>query len=117
MRRTHAALLLLPVVALLLAGCAMLDDTPPKRYPSQIVASYVGGPLTDLEMKWSEPLELSRAGDGQKATWSFDGYNLAGCKVTVRTDAAEVIKNITWTQGCGPKGTGTVAMNPERPED
>ncbi|MGH8199970.1 MAG: hypothetical protein ACREVO_06345 [Steroidobacteraceae bacterium] len=105
------------VLGLPLADCELLDDTPPQQLPSVIAARYVGRPLLDLEMKWSEPLELSRAGDGQKATWSFDGYNLAGCRVTVRTDAAEVIRELTWTPGCGPKGTGTAVMNPERPED
>jgi hypothetical protein len=105
-RRARASLLLLPAVALLLSGCAMLDDTPPKRYPSEIVASYVGGPLLDLEMKWSEPLDIGSEGAGQKATWRFDGYNFAGCTLTVHTDAAGTIKNATWTPGCGPKGTG-----------
>jgi hypothetical protein len=104
-KRPRADLLLL-AVPLLLAGCAMLDDTPPKRYPSEIVASYVGGPLLDLEMRWSEPEDLAGSGDGQKATWRFDDYNFAGCTVTVHTDAAGVIKKATWTPGCGPKGTG-----------
>jgi hypothetical protein len=113
----HPGFLLVLALGLPLAGCELLDDTPPQQLPSVIAARYVGRSLLDLEMKWSEPLDLSRAGDGQKATWSFDGYNLAGCKVTVRTDAAGIIRNVTWTQGCGPKGTGTVAMNPERPED
>lgn len=107
MRRARAALLLLPAVALLLAGCAMLDDTPPKRYPSAIVASYVGGPLADLEMKWSTPLDIANAGKGQKATWQFDGYNFGGCTVTVHTDAAGIIRKVEWTTGCGPKGTGS----------
>ena len=100
-----------------LAGCAMLDDTPPKRYPSAIVAPYVGGPLLDLEMKWSAPLEITNEGKGQKATWRFDGYNFGGCSVTVHTDAAGIITSVAWTVGCGPKGTGTVAeSDPDRPE-
>ena len=107
MRRTRAALLLLPVVSLLLAGCAILDDTPPKRYPSEIVAGYVGGPLLDLEEKWSAPLDIASDGKGQKASWQFDGYNLGGCTVTVHTDATGIIKTATWTKGCGPKGTET----------
>jgi hypothetical protein len=107
-RRLRAALLLLPAVNLLLAGCAMLDDTPPKRFPSEIVASYVGGPLLDLEMKWSEPLDIASEGKGQKAVWQFDGYNFGGCSVTVHTDADGIIRNATWTAGCGPKGTETV---------
>ncbi|HUA25507.1 MAG TPA: hypothetical protein VMA54_15370 [Steroidobacteraceae bacterium] len=105
----RAGLLLLPAVSLLLVGCAILDDTPPKRFPSEIVSSYVGGPLTDLEMRWSTPLEISGSEKGQKATWQFDGYNYGGCRVTVHTDAAGVIRNATWTAGCGPKGTETVA--------
>jgi hypothetical protein len=108
-RRMRRGLLLLPAVGLLLAGCAMLDDTPPKRYPSEIVASYVGSPLLDLEMKWSEPLDIASEGKGQKATWQFDGYNFGGCSVTVHTDAAGIIRTVAWTTGCGPKGTGTVA--------
>ncbi len=116
MRRRRAALVLLLAADLLLAGCAILDDTPPKHYPSEIVAGYVGGPLLDLEMKWSAPLDIASAGQGQKATWRFDGYNLAGCTVTVHTDAAGIISNVTWTTGCGPKGTGTVAgSDPDRP--
>lgn len=117
MRRVRAGLLLLPAANLLLAGCAILDDTPPKRYPSEIVASYVGGPLLDLEMKWSTPLDIAGEGKGRKATWRFDGYNFGGCSVTVHTDAAGIITNVTWTTGCGPKGTGTVAAgDPDRPE-
>jgi hypothetical protein len=108
-RRVRAGILLLPAIGLLLAGCAILDDTPPKRYPSETVASYVGGPLTDLEMKWSTPLEIAGEGNGQKATWQFDGYNYGGCSVSVHTDAAGIIRNATWTAGCGPKGTETVA--------
>jgi hypothetical protein len=106
---------LLLAVALLLAGCAMLDDTPPKAYPSAIAAGYVGRPLLDLEMKWSAPWDLGTAGGGQKATWTFDGYNLAGCKVTVHTDAAGIIRTVTWTPGCGPKGTGLAALDPDHP--
>lgn len=104
--RMRTGLLFFLALGLPLAGCELLDDTPPPQYPSVIAARYVGRPLLDLEMKWSEPLDLGRAGDGQNATWSFDGYNLAGCKVTVRTDAAGIIRNVTWTPGCGPKGTG-----------
>jgi hypothetical protein len=115
--RARTGLLLLLAVDLLLAGCALLDDTPPKRYPSEIVASYVGGPLLDLEMKWSAPWDIASEGQGQKATWQFDGYNFAGCTVTVHTDAAGIIRKVAWTPGCGPKGTGTVAgSDPDRPE-
>lgn len=115
--RLSRSFLLVLALSLPLTGCELLDDSPPQQLPAVIASRYVGRPLLDLEMKWSEPLEIGRDGDGQKATWSFDGYNLAGCKVTVRTDAAEAIRDVTWTRGCGPKGTGTVAMNPERPED
>jgi hypothetical protein len=100
------ALALILAVDLLLTGCAILDDTPPKRLPSVIAAGYIGQPLLDLEMKWSEPMDLAAAGDGQKAVWRFDDYNFAGCTVTVHTDAAGVISKVAWTPGCGPKGTG-----------
>jgi len=106
MMAARAGLILLAAAGPLLTGCAILDDTPPKRYPSEVVASYVGGPLLDLEMKWSAPLDIANEGAGQKATWRFDGYNFAGCTLTVHTDAAGTIKNATWTPGCGPKGTG-----------
>jgi hypothetical protein len=108
-RPMRSGLLLLPALSLLLAGCAILDDTPPKAFPSKVVASYVGGPLTDLEMKWSTPIEIAGEGKGQKATWQFDGYNYRGCSVTVHTNAAGIIRSATWTAGCGPKGTETVA--------
>jgi hypothetical protein len=109
--------LLLPALGLLLAGCAMLDDTPPKHFPSVIAAGYLGRPLLDLEMKWSEPWDLSGGSNGRKATWRFDDYNFAGCTVTVHTDGSGIIRKIAWSPGCGPKGTGTVPMNPQRPED
>jgi hypothetical protein len=88
--------------ALLAAGCA----TPPKHYPSQTAAHYVGKPLLDLEMHWSTPWNVG-AGDSQAATWLFNQYNLAGCTVTVHTDARSIIRSVAWTSGCGPKGTGT----------
>lgn len=103
-------LALLLASELLLTGCALLDDTPPKRLPSAIAAGYVGRPLLDLEMIWSEPWDVAAAGGGQKATWRFDDYNFAGCTVTVHTDATGVIRKVAWTPGCGPKGTGTVAV-------
>lgn len=110
-------LLLFLAIDLLLAGCTLLDDTPPKQYPSVIAASYLGMPLLDLEMKWSEPWDLGGAGGRQKATWRFDDYNFAGCTVTVHTDAAGIIRKVAWTMGCGPKGTGTVvASDPDRPQ-
>ena len=105
--RIRRALLLFLALESLLAGCAMLDDTPPERHPSAIAAGYVGKPLLQLEMRWSEPWDLSAAGDGQAATWRFDQFNLAGCSVTVQTDATGTIRNVRWTRGCGPKGTGT----------
>ena len=89
--------------ALLLGGCA----TPPKHYPSETAARYVGKPLSDLEMHWSVPWNVDPAGDGQVATWLFNQYNLAGCTVTVHTNANGIIRTVAWTQGCGPKGTGT----------
>ena len=111
MRQVRPRLVSLLVVALLLTGCELLDDTPPKGYPSEIVAGYIGQPLLDLEMKWSEPVDLAGEGAGQKATWQFDGYNYAGCTVTVHTNAAGIITKATWTKGCGPKGTETVAAS------
>lgn len=87
----------------LLAGCA----SRPQHYPSETAAGYVGKPLNDLEMHWSAPWSLSGAGGQQSATWRFDQYNLAGCTVTVSTDANGIIRHVEWTVGCGPKGTGT----------
>jgi hypothetical protein len=113
--RMRAALPLL-AIGLLLAGCAMLDDTPPKPLPSVIATGYIGSPLLDLEMKWSTPWGLENAGGSQNATWTFDGYNLAGCKVTVHTDEAGIIRTVTWTPGCGPKGTGLPAIDPGHPQ-
>ena len=103
----RTGLLILLALEPLLAGCAMLDDTPPPRFPSVIAARYVGRPLLDLEMRWSAPWSLSAAGEGQKAAWRFDQYNLAGCTLTVHTDADGIIRKVAWTAGCGPKGTGT----------
>jgi len=91
-------------VALVSAGCA----TPPKHYPSETATGFIGKRLLDLEMHWSAPWDLSGAEEeGQTATWRFDQYNLAGCTVTVHTDARGVIREVSWTRGCGPKGTGT----------
>lgn len=107
-------LLLLLGVDLLLAGCA----TTAQHYPSQTAAGYVGKPLLQLEMHWSTPWDLSATGDRKTATWRFDQYNLAGCSVTVHTDAAGIIRHVAWTSGCGPKGTGSpAAMGPDQPED
>lgn len=100
-------LLLLLAIQPLLPGCAMLDDTPPERHPSAIATGYVGKPLLQLEMRWSEPWDLSGDGAGKVATWRFDQFNLAGCSVTVHSDATGIIRTVTWTRGCGPKGTGT----------
>ena len=107
--RTRSGLLLVLAIAPLLAGCTLLDDTPPERHPSAIAMEYVGKPLLQLEMRWSEPWNLSAAGDGQAATWRFDQFNFAGCTLTVDTDSAGIIRKVSWTRGCGPKGTGTVA--------
>lgn len=100
-------------IELLLAGCA----ATPQHFPSETATRYVGKSLLDLEMHWSTPWDLSAAGDGKAATWRFDQYNLAGCSVTVRTDSAGIIRNVTWTPGCGPKGTGSgTAAGWEQPE-
>lgn len=107
--RPRPGVLLLLAGAALLAGCEFLDHTPPERPPSEIAAGFVGRPLLQLEMRWSEPWNLSAAGDGQAATWRFDQFNLAGCSVTVDTDASGNITKVEWTRGCGPKGTGAIA--------
>ena len=101
------------VVALPLAGCA----STPTHYPSETATRYVGKRLLDLEMHWSTPEDIGGAGgQGQKATWRFDQYNLAGCTVTAHTDATGIIRKVEWTRGCGPKGTGTVAVGSDEPE-
>jgi len=111
--RICSGLLLVLAISLpltgLLAGCAMLDNTPPERRPSVIAAGYVGKPLLDLEMHWSAPWSMSSAGGGQAATWRFDQFNMAGCTVTVHADTNGIIRRVKWTRGCGPKGTGSVA--------
>ena len=98
-----------------MAGCEILDKTPPERRPSAIAVDYVGKPLMQLEMRWSEPWDLKAAGTGQAATWRFDQFNLAGCTVTVDTDAMGIITKVAWTRGCGPKGTGRDAADPGQP--
>ena len=108
--RIRSRLLLLLTIPPLLAGCEILDHTPPPRRPSAVAADYVGKPLLQLEARWSEPWDLSAAGAGKSATWRFDQFNLAGCTVTVHTDRAGIIRDVEWTRGCGPKGTGTAAM-------
>ena len=108
--RIRPRILLLLATPLLLTGCEILDNTPPERPPSVVAAEYVGKPLLQLEMRWSEPWNLRPAGDGQAATWRFDQFNLAGCTLTADTDAAGIITKVTWTRGCGPKGTGSIAV-------
>ena len=105
--RIRSGLLLLLAIEPLLAGCAILDKTPPDTLPSKTATGYVGKPLSDLEQHWSVPWNIGTAGDPQAATWLFNQFNLAGCTVTVHTDANGIIKTIEWTRGCGPKGTGT----------
>lgn len=90
-------------VGLLASACA---STPP-HYPSETAASYVGKSLSELEIHWSVPWDISTVGGGRKATWRFDQYNLDGCSVTARTDASGIIQSVSWTRGCGPKGTET----------
>ena len=104
--RIRAGLILFLALGPVLTACEMLDDTPPERHPSAIAADYVGKPLLQLESRWSEPWDLRADGTGKAATWRFDQFNLAGCSVTVHTDAGGIIRNLTWTPGCGPKGTG-----------
>lgn len=100
--RTDTRRLVSLAAALLLAGCA----TPPKHYPSETAAGYVGKPLVKLEMHWSAPSDIHGEGQAQAATWLFYQYNLAGCTVTVHTDSGGIIRKVEWTRGCGPKGTG-----------
>lgn len=86
-----------------LAGCA----STPAHFPSDTAKGYIGKPVFDLEMHWSTPSSVGTKHGTRRATWRFDQYNLAGCTVTVETDASGVIRKVSWTQGCGPKGTGT----------
>lgn len=104
--RIRTGLLFLLAAGPLLTGCEMLDRTPPEPHPSAIAEKYVGKPLLQLEMHWSTPESLNGSSAGQTATWSFDQFNLAGCAVTVHTDANGIIRKVAWTVGCGPKGTG-----------
>ena len=82
-----------------LTACA----SPPAHYPSQTAQHYVGKHLFDLEMRWSTPSSSHTATGGRVAKWNFDQYNYAGCSVTVHTDPADIIRSVSWTQGCGPK--------------
>jgi hypothetical protein len=99
----RSGLLFSLAVGLFATGCA----SAPQHYPSETAASYVGKPLSELEIHWSVPWDIGAAGNGRKATWRFDQYNLAGCTVSARTDATGIIRSVSWTQGCGPKGTET----------
>lgn len=107
--RILSGLLLLLALEPLLMGCEILDHTPPEQRPSVVAAKYVGKPLLDLEMRWSIPADISSSGAAQTAKWRFDQFNLAGCTVTVHTDADGIIRRVGWTRGCGPKGTGAEA--------
>lgn len=97
----RSGLLVFLAAGLLATGCA----SAPQHYPSETAAGYVGKPLSELEIHWSVPWDIGAAGRGHKATWRFDQYNLAGCTITARTDASDIITSVSWTQGCGPKGT------------
>ncbi len=81
-----------------LAACA----TKPPHYPSQTAETYVGKPLFNLEMRWSTPSRSDQIQSGRVARWDFDQYNYAGCSVSVHTDTADIIRSVSWTQGCGP---------------
>ena len=96
--RLRQALAMLGSLALL-AACA---STPP-HYPSATAQAHIGKPLFDLEMRWSTPSGLHVVDGARVATWRFNQYNYAGCRVTVRTDRHDVIRKVTWTTGCGPK--------------
>ncbi len=100
--RARARTALSSALLLALTGCASAPTHP----PSKIAEGYLGKPLFNLEMHWSTPSSISTTHLGRKATWRFDQYNLAGCTVTVHTDAAGIIRKVTWTEGCGPKATG-----------
>ncbi len=82
-----------------LSACA----APPSHYPSQTAQTFVGKPLFNLEMHWSTPSRSDQVNGARVARWDFDQYNYAGCSVTVRTDSADIIRSVSWTQGCGPQ--------------
>lgn len=83
----------------LTAGCA----SAPARFPSATAQAHIGKSLFSLEMRWSTPARLHEVHGKHIATWRFNQYNYAGCNVTVHTDRSDVIREVTWTQGCGPK--------------
>ncbi len=82
----------------LISGCA----TVPAHYPSATAEAHIGKSLFSLEMRWSTPARLHEVRGRRIATWRFNQYNYAGCDVTVHTDRSEVIREVTWTKGCGP---------------
>ena len=98
-RRSGARRLAVLALSAGLTACA----SPPAHYPSQTAQHYVGKRLFDLEMRWSTPSSSHPAAAGRVARWNFDQYNYAGCSVTVHTDAADIIRSVSWTEGCGPK--------------
>ena len=93
-----------------LAGCA---STPP-HYPSATAVARIGKPLFDLEMRWSTPAGLHEKHGVHVATWRFNQYNYAGCTVTVRTDRTDVIREVTWTKGCGPVAGDKAHSKPKK---
>lgn len=100
------------VVALgALAACA---STPP-HYPSQTAQTYVGKTLFKLEMRWSVPSNIDPLNGGHTASWMFNQYNYAGCTVTVHTDSQDIIRSVSWTQGCGPKTPQPAAASGKHP--
>ncbi len=95
----------------LLAGCA----TTPAHYPSATAEAHIGKSLFSLEMRWSTPARLHEVHGRRIATWRFDQYNYTGCSVTVHTDRTEVIREVTWTKGCGPIARPKPVVKPAAP--
>lgn len=90
------------IVLLACIGTLTACATKPPHYPSQTAETYVGKPLFNLEMRWSTPSGSDQVSGGRVARWDFDQYNYAGCSVSVHTDSADIIRSVSWTQGCGP---------------
>lgn len=108
LRPRQRRLRVLIVLAALASGlsCAGCASTPP-HYPSQTAEAHIGKSLFKLEMRWSTPARLHDVKGTHVATWRFNQYNYDGCSVTVHTDHNDIIQEVTWTKGCGPKATKT----------
>lgn len=89
-------------MASMFVGCTPL---PPRNEPGILALQKIGKPLPDFEMIYGAPLRTDMTNGVQVATWRLaDPYHLEGvCWLTVRTDAAGIITDATWTRGCGPQ--------------